>query len=126
MGLIGVMTLTVGGIGLANIMYVVVQERTHEIGIRRAIGAHRHHIMSQFVLESLIIISVAALFGFLLSYLLIQLLAMLPYQDIVGTPEMSWKIAISSILILGLVGLTAGYFPARKAATMKVVDSLRF
>ncbi len=59
MGIIGVFTLTVGGIGLANIMYVVVQERTREIGIRRSVGAKRSHIMGQFILETFIIIGLS-------------------------------------------------------------------
>ncbi len=125
MGLIGFMTLTVGGIGLANIMYVVVQERTREIGIRRSVGAKRSHIRTHFILEAMIIISIGAAMGFLLSILLVKLIAMAPYEDFVGDPTISWGVAIVAIAILGLIGLAAGYFPARRAANMVVIDSLR-
>lgn len=126
MGLIGVITLIVGGIGLANIMYVVVQERTREIGIRRAIGARRRHIMAQFILEAFIIIGLSAAVGFGLAFGLIKLLGALPIDRYVGEPSLSWPVALVTALVLGLIGLAAGYFPARKASRLEVVDSLRF
>ncbi|MCK5145239.1 ABC transporter permease [bacterium] len=126
MGLIGLITLVVGGIGLANIMYVVVQERTKEIGIRRAMGAKRRHIMLQFILEAFIIIGFSALIGFIVSYGIIKLMGMLPLDRYVGTPHMSWPVAALAVTILGVIGLLAGYFPSRKAASLNVVDSLRY
>jgi putative ABC transport system permease protein len=63
--------------------------------------------------------------GFLLSMLLVKLIAMAPYEDFVGDPTISWGVAIVAISILGLTGLAAGYFPARRAANMVVIDSLR-
>ncbi len=126
MGLIGVMTLTVGGIGLANIMYVIVQERTSEIGIRRSIGAKRHHIMTQFLLESFIIIAVGAVAGFILAFLIIQGVAALPFEEYVGDPTLNGQVAFITTFILGLVGLVAGYFPARKAAQLSVIECLRY
>jgi putative ABC transport system permease protein len=126
MGLIGVITLIVGGIGLANIMYVVVQERTREIGIKRAVGAKRRHIMGQFILEAFVIISLAAAIGFILAVILIRLISMLPIEDYVGYPEMSFTVAIVAITILGVIGFLAGFFPARRAARLQVVDSIRF
>lgn len=126
MGLIGVMTLTVGGIGLANIMYVVVQERTYEIGIRRAAGAKRRHILTQFILEAIIIISVSAAIGFFISFILITLIGFLPFEPYIGRPSINLSIAFSAALILGLVGLVAGFFPARKASLLNVIDCLRY
>lgn len=125
MGIIGVFTLTVGGIGLANIMYVVVQERTREIGIRRAVGAKQRHVMSQFVLESLILIGVSAFVGFLLSFGLVKLLSLLPIEKYVGRPAVSLSVWIVSVLVLGTIGFLAGYFPARKAVSIEVADALR-
>lgn len=124
--LIGALTLTVGGIGLANIMYVVVQERTREIGIRRSVGAKRRHIMGQFILEAFIIIGFSAIIGFVLSLLLMKLISMLPIEEYVGYPVLSLPVAIISIGILSIIGFLAGYFPSRKAAKLNVVDCLRY
>jgi len=126
LGLIGVITLTVGGIGLANIMYVVVQERTREIGIRRAVGAKSSQILGQFIIEAFIIIGLSALIGFSIALVLIKLLALLPIEDTVGTPVLSLPVAIVSVVVLGMIGFLAGYFPSRKASKLVVVDCLRF
>ncbi|MBN1542726.1 ABC transporter permease [candidate division KSB1 bacterium] len=125
MALIGAMTLIVGGIGLANIMYVVVQERTREIGIRRAVGAPKRAILWQFISESLIIIALGAIIGFFLSLLLVKAIGLLPYEEYVGDPTLSWPIAIIAVALLGLIGILAGFFPARKAANMVIIDSIR-
>ena len=126
LGLIGAVTLIVGGIGLANIMYVVVQERTREIGIKRSIGAKRRTIMSQFLIEATMIIGIGALIGFLLALVLIKLISMLPIEEYVGHPELSWPVVFASVSILSLVGFFAGYFPARRASRLEVVECLRF
>jgi len=126
LGFIGIVTLTVGGIGLANIMYVVVQERIREIGIRRAVGAKKRHIMEQFILEAFIIIGLSAVIGFTLAVLIIKFVSMLPIEDYVGIPVLSFPVAIVSILVLGIIGFVAGFFPSRKASRFKVVDCLRF
>lgn len=126
LGFIGVITLTVGGIGLANIMYVVVQEKTREIGIRRAVGAKKYQIMGEFILESFIIISVSALIGFTIAIILIKLISLLPIEDYVGHPVLSLPVAGISIGILSIIGFLAGFFPARKAASLDVVDCLKY
>lgn len=129
MGIIGVITLIVGGIGLANIMYVVVQERTKEIGIRRSVGAKSRHILGQFLLEAFMVIGVGAVVGFVLAVGIIQLVAALPiegFKEAVGTPELNLKVAVITMLILGSIGFLAGFFPARKAARLEVVDCLRY
>jgi putative ABC transport system permease protein len=125
MGIIGVFTLTVGGIGLANIMYVVVQERTQEIGIRRSVGAKRSHIMGQFILETFMIIGLSAVLGFLISVGLIKIISLMPIEDYVGHPVLSLPVAFTSIVVLGVIGFFAGYFPARRASRIEVVDALR-
>ena len=125
--IIGVMTLTVGGIGLANIMYVVVQERTYEIGIRRSMGAKRRHIMGQFILETLIIMTVSSLIGLFISLLIIKGLVLIPkLDDYVGTPVINFSVALATMIILSVIGFVAGFFPARKAAGLNVVECLRF
>jgi putative ABC transport system permease protein len=127
MGIIGAFTLIVGGIGLANIMYVVVQERTREIGIRRSVGAKRRSIMGQFMLEAFIIVGFASLIGFLSALVLIKLLSLLPssVEEVVGVPTLNLSVALAAAFLLGIIGFLAGYFPARKASRLEVVDCLR-
>lgn len=127
LGIIGSFTLAVGGIGVANIMYVVVRERTPEIGIRRAVGARRRHILMQFLTEALIIVGVGAGLGFAVAAMIIQLAQGLPESmaEMVGRPEFSADVAFSSIAILGLVALLAGYFPARRASMVDPALAIR-
>lgn len=128
MGLIGVITLIVGGIGLANIMYVVVQERTSEIGIRRSVGAKRRHIMTHFIIEAFMVIGIGAFVGFLLAIGLIQLLTTMPdsFKESVGVPVFNPMVAGITMVILSSIGFLSGYFPARKAAQLDVVECLRY
>ncbi len=126
LGFIGAITLVVGGIGLANIMYVVVQERTKEIGIKRSIGAKSKDIMMQFIIEAFIIIGISAMIGFALAIMLIKLISLLPIDEYVGHPELSLSVAFISIAILGIIGFIAGYFPSRRAAKLNVIDCLRY
>ena len=129
MGLIGVITLIVGGIGLANIMYVVVQERTREIGVRRSVGAKSRHIFGQFIFEAFVVIGIGSLIGFLLAVGLIELITAIPSEDlrdVVGIPELNFLVALVTIIILTVIGFLAGFFPARRAAKLHVIDCLRF
>jgi putative ABC transport system permease protein len=129
MGLIGVITLIVGGIGLANIMYVVVQERTREIGIRRSVGAKGRHIFGQFIFEAFVVIGIGAMLGFVLAVGLIELIAAIPSEDLreaIGVPELNLMVAVVTVIILSLIGFLAGFFPARRASKLHVIDCLRF
>jgi putative ABC transport system permease protein len=125
MGLIGSFTLAVGGIGVANIMYIVVQERIKEIGIKRAVGAKRSNILFQFFMETFFIIAIGSLIGFAISYGIIQLMKLMPIQEFVGTPVLSLEVAVATIFVLSVIGFTAGLMPARRAANLDVVDCLR-
>jgi putative ABC transport system permease protein len=125
MGLIGSFTLGVGGIGVANIMYIVVQERVREIGIRRAVGARRSHIMAQFFAETFFIIGAGSAIGFILSAVIVQALQFIPIREFVGTPELSPEVAAATLVVLSAVGIAAGVLPARKAAHLDVVECLR-
>jgi putative ABC transport system permease protein len=126
MGIIGAFTLTVGGIGVANIMFVVVQERTREIGIKRSVGAKRFQIMSQFFLETFFVIGIGALIGLLISLLILGAMSLLPIDDFVGRPSLSWWVALVALSILTGIGFIAGYFPAKKAANLQVINCLRY
>jgi putative ABC transport system permease protein len=125
MGLIGSFTLAVGGIGVANIMFIVVQERTKEIGVRRAVGARRGTILGQFFAETLFIVILGSLIGFAIAFGITQAMRLLPIAEFVGTPELSPQVALITAAILALVGLVAGLMPARRAANLNVVECLR-
>jgi putative ABC transport system permease protein len=125
LGVVGSFTLTVGGIGVANIMYIVVRERTMEIGIKRSIGARRRDIMVQFIAETFLIVGLGAVLGFLVSAALVALGGMLPLQDEIGRPTVSPAVAAATIALLSAIAFLAGLFPARKAANMDPVECLR-
>jgi putative ABC transport system permease protein len=125
MGVIGTFTLAVGGIGVANIMYVVVQERFKEIGIKRAVGATKYNILLQFFMETFFIIALGAIIGFIIAIGITQGMKLIPIKEFVGTPEISIEVMLATITILLLIGLAAGLMPARKAANLDVVECLR-
>jgi len=115
----------VAGIGVANIMYIVVQERIKEIGIKRAVGAKRSNILFQFFMETFFIIFLGALLGFTIAYGLIQGLQFIPIKEFVGTPVLSMEVVAATVLVLTMIGLIAGLMPARRAANLDVVECLR-
>jgi putative ABC transport system permease protein len=130
MGLVGVFTLLVAGVGVANIMYVVVRERTREIGLKLAVGARRWHVISQFVFEALMITLLGGLLGLALSSLVVMGVDAIPSSDpamqYILNPQLSWPIALVAVGVLAGIGLAAGVLPARKAAALDPVESLRY
>jgi putative ABC transport system permease protein len=130
LGLVGAFTLLVAGVGVANIMYVVVKERTKEIGIKLSIGARKRHIMSQFIFESLALTLIGGLVGLVFSISLVLLVDSLPADDgamvYLANPKLSWPIALCCAGILISIGLVAGVLPARRAAKVDPVESLRY
>jgi len=126
LGIVGSMTLIVAGIGLSNIMYIVVEERTREIGIKRALGARKRVILSQFIIETLLLTVIGGGLGFLISGLMISGLNMADMGDTVGQLSLSYGIGSTTAFILGVIGFIAGWFPAKKAASLDPVDAIRF
>jgi putative ABC transport system permease protein len=130
LGIIGALTLFVGGMGVANIMYAVVKERTREIGVKMALGAKVRQVMAPFVLEALTMTVIGGLLGTAVSLGLMAVIAVLPLKgeafDFLGRPTFSPAIAAATSMILGGVGLLAGYFPARRAAEVNPAVSLRY
>jgi putative ABC transport system permease protein len=125
LGIVGSFTLAVGGIGVANIMYIVVRERTPEIGIKRSVGARRRDILGQFLLETSLVVGVGAVLGLAISLGLVALARLLPIQDQVGTPTLSPAVLGITVLLLGCISFLAGIFPAWRAAHLDPVQCLR-
>jgi putative ABC transport system permease protein len=131
LGIIGALTLVVGGIGVANIMYAVVKERTREIGVKMALGARPSWITGPLVLEGLCYTLLGGVIGLLMATALIALLQLAPTEGnealrMLGKPTLSAPIAMANAVVLGAIGLLAGYFPARRAATVDPAETLRY
>jgi putative ABC transport system permease protein len=124
LAIIGSFTLIVGGIGVSNIMYVVVEERTREIGVKLAVGAKPRFILTQFLIETMTLTAVGGFLGFLIT---IAVIAVFPSQldEYIGTPEASAVVILTTAALLGVIGLAAGYFPARRASLLDPVVALK-
>lgn len=122
---IGIATLITGGIGVSNIMNVVLEERTKEIGIKMALGARKEYVMMQFIIETLMITAVGGLCGFLFAAAIVSVFPMLQLEEYIGTPQVNLTVGFGVVALLGIVGLIAGIFPARRAANLQPVQALK-
>jgi putative ABC transport system permease protein len=125
LAVIGSFTLMVGGLGVSNIMYVVVEERTREIGVKLAVGAKPRFIQAQFLLETLTLTAIGGLIGFLVTLAILLVFPVLKLDDYVGTPQASPLVIAVTAALLGLIGFVAGYFPARRASLLDPVVALK-
>ena len=132
---IGTLTLGIGGVGVMNIMLVAVTERTREIGLRMALGATRRRILWQFLWEALTLTAVGGAVGILISVAIVSSVGTLPlmgelFEDTTGRADITMRISAHTVavstLVLMLVGLISGFFPAFKAARMDPVEALRY
>lgn len=126
LGFCGIMTLMVGGISVANMMYLLIQERIHEIGLRMALGAQPKLILWRFMAESFILIAGGGILGAGLSYLTLAGLRWVNLPGWLGTPQLNEILVLTVIIILLIIALIAGLPPARKAATKVPIEALRF
>jgi len=128
--IVGIGTLLAGVIGVSNIMLIIVKERTKEIGIQRAIGATPWTVISQVIMESMILTTVAGYVGLVLgigivegvNYLLVSTGA---ESEMFANPEVNFSVAVQALEVLVISGILAGLIPAYRAVSMKPIDALR-
>ena len=132
--IIGTFTLSIGAVGVVNIMLVSVTERTREIGVLKALGARRRHILLQILIEGLVLTFTGGLLGFVLATGLIKMIGSLPFlgplfEDTSGRSDIHLTVSVSAILvsstILIAVGLIAGMIPALRASRLDPVQAIR-
>jgi len=131
LAVIGGLTLFIGGVSVANIMFAIVKERTREIGVKMALGARRREITLPILMEGFLYTLAGGALGLIVAAVSVKLLGTVPTEkypglSMVGHPTLSWNIALLTIAILALVGTLAGYFPARRAASVQPAETLRY
>jgi putative ABC transport system permease protein len=134
LGFIGLLTLGIGGVGLMNIMLVSVTQRTREIGVEKALGAHRWHILFQFLAEALVITALGGLLGVILAYLVSWSVGSLTlwsaFEENASEGDIHLYINFATLMwstaILAFVGIVSGILPAIRAARLDPIEALRY
>lgn len=123
--IIGVGTLLSGVVGVSNIMMIAVQERTRELGVRKALGATPRDVVSLVVQESVFLTAVSGTLGLALGLGVLELMAAMPAADMFRQPGVDFSVALYALALLVVAGAMAGFFPARRAARIRPIEALR-
>ena len=133
LGIMGALTLLIGAVGVTNLMYAAAKERTKEIGIKLAIGARRRTIVGQFFLETVFVFAKGTFWGFITAFNIVHLVRLAPINyDSFGIeayllrPELSLRIFVTYMLVLGTLCFLSGIFPALRASRANPIESLRY
>ena len=126
MGAVGIATLFLGGLGVMNVMLVAVRERTREIGVRKALGATRESILRQFFLETMIVVGISGAAGIFISYGFCALVDLFPMPPFFDGLIASWKLAVMTVSLLGIIAVLSALYPANQAASVDPIEALRF
>ncbi len=125
MGAVGIITLCLGGVGVMNVMLVAVRERTREIGVRKALGATRSAIVSQFFIETLIIAFLSGGVGMAIAYGFCALVDLLPMPDVFAGLLPTWQSGTLSFTLLAAIAVGSAVYPANRAAAVDPIEALR-
>ncbi len=126
LGAVGLTTLFLGGIGVMNVMLVAVRERTREIGVRKAVGATRRSILTQFFIETLIVVFLSGGGGMAFAFSICAAVNTLPMPMFFAGLLPSWQSTLFSFAVLGTVALLAAMYPANRAASVGPIEALRY